>query len=205
MAEDFVQLPPDSTGKKQRTRSRVIGAHTVHEQGVFSTAMPTYYAVADNVTFAGNKTHLSIVNETGSGVLVAIRKLYAINLQIAAVTGVAIRMETRRLTAHSGGTLITPQSCDSNNPALPAQVTVRTNSTPTGTTLLYPFILTTEEEAATAALSKNVYQAMNSLQPGGPDIQDYALREGEGFSVFQVTSSTVGSFAWLMVFTVETL
>jgi hypothetical protein len=205
MAEDFVQLPPDSTGKKQRTRSRVIGAHTVHEQGVFSTAMPTYYAVADNVTFAGNKTHLSIVNETGSGVLVAIRKLYAINLQIAAVTGVAIRMETRRLTAHSGGTLITPQSCDSNNPALPAQVTVRTNSTPTGTTLLYPFILTTEEEAATAALTKNVYQAMNSLQPGGPDIQDYALREGEGFSVFQVTSSTVGSFAWLMVFTVETL
>lgn len=205
MAESFTQVPPNSTGNKMRTRSRVIGADTVHEQGVFTAALPTYYAVADAVAFANTKTHFSIVNESGSGVLISIRKLFPINVSIGALTGAALRMEARKLTAHSGGTAITAQSCDSTNPALPAQVTIKTNGTPTGTTLLYPFIITTEEETATAALTKNVFQAMTNIQPDGPELQEYRLREGEGFSIFQSTNATVGSFAWFMVFTVETL
>lgn len=205
MAESFTQVPPNSTDNKMRTRSRVIGADTVHEQGVFTAALPTYYAVADAVAFANTKTHFSIVNESGSGVLISIRKLFPINVSIGALTGAALRMEARKLTAHSGGTAITAQSCDSTNPALPAQVTIKTNGTPTGTTLLYPFIITTEEETATAALTKNVFQAMTNLQPEGPEQQEYRLREGEGFSIYQSTNATVGSFAWFMVFTVETL
>mgnify|MGYP003531271516 FL=1 len=205
MAESFTQVPPNSTGNKMRTRSRAIGADTVHEQGVFTAALPTYYAVADAVAFANTKTHFSIVNESGSGVLISIRKLFPINVSIGAITGAALRMEARKLTAHSGGTAITAQSCDSTNPALPAQVTIKTNGTPTGTTLLYPFIITTEEETATAALTKNVFQAMTNLQPEGPEQQEYRLREGEGFSIYQSTNATVGSFAWFMVFTVETL
>lgn len=205
MAESYTQVPPNSTGNKMRTRSRVIGADTVHEQAVFTAAVPTYYAVADAVAFANGKTHFSIVNEAGSGVLVSIKKLFAINLQTAAVTGAALRMETRKLTAHSGGTAITAQSCDSDNPALPAQVTIKTNGTPTGTTLLYPFIITTEEETATAAASKNLMQAMFNLQPEGGEVQEYRLREGQGFSVYQSTNATVGSYAWFMVFTVEPL
>ena len=205
MAESFTQVPPNSTGNKMRTRSRAIGADTVHEQGVFTAALPTYNAVADAVAFANTKTHFSIVNESGSGVLISIRKLFPINVSIGALTGAALRMEARKLTAHSGGTAITAQSCDSTNPALPAQVTIKTNGTPTGTTLLYPFIITTEEETATAALTKNVFQAMTNLQPEGPEQQEYRLREGEGFSIYQSTNATVGSFAWFMVFTVETL
>lgn len=205
MAESYTQVPPNSTGNKMRTRSRVIGANTVHEQAIFSAAPPTYYAVADAVAFANTKTHFSIVNESGSGVLVAVKKLFAVNLQIAAVTGAALRMEVRKLTAHSGGTAITPQSCDSDNPALPAQVTVKTNATPTGTTLLYPFIVTVEEETATAAASKNLMQAMFNLQPEGNEVQEYRLREGQGLSVYQSTNSTVGSYAWFMVFTAEPL
>lgn len=205
MAESFTQVPPNSTGNKMRTRSRAIGADTVHEQAVFTAALPTYYAVADAVAFANTKTHFSIVNESGSGVLISIRKLFPINVSIGALTGAALRMEARKLTAHSGGTAITAQSCDSTNPALPAQVTIKTNGTPTGTTLLYPFIITTEEETATAALTKNVFQAMTNIQPEGPEQQEYRLREGEGFSIYQSTNATVGSFAWFMVFTVETL
>jgi len=205
MAESFTQVPPNSTGNKMRTRSRVIGADTVHEQAVFTSAVPTYYAVADAVAFANGKTHFSIVNEAGSGVLVAIKKLFAINLQTSAVTGAALRMEARKLTAHSGGTAITAQSCDSDNAALPAQVTIKTNGTPTGTTLLYPFIITTEEETATAAATKNLMQAMFNLQPEGGEVQEYRLREGQGFSIYQSTNATVGSYAWFMVFTVEPL
>ena len=106
MAESFTQVPPNSTGNKMRTRSRAIGADTVHEQGVFTAALPTYYAVADAVAFANTKTHFSIVNESGSGVLISIRKLFPINVSISALTGAALRMEARKLTAHSGGTAV---------------------------------------------------------------------------------------------------
>ena len=49
MPESYTQVPPNSTGNKMRTRSRVIGSDTVHEQGVFQGALPTYYALADAV------------------------------------------------------------------------------------------------------------------------------------------------------------
>ena len=35
------------------------------------------------------------------------------------------------------------------------------------------------------------------------EIKELRLRPGEGFTVQQITSSTVGSFAWLMAFTVD--
>jgi hypothetical protein len=203
MPESFTQVPPNSTGNKMRTRSRVIGADTVHEQAVFQGALPTYYAVADATTFANGKTHISLVNAVGSGVVVALRKLFAINLQTSAVTGAALRLDVRRITGHSAGSLITPTTTDSNNPSLPAEITVRTNSTPTSPVLLYPFIVTVEEETATAALSKNMFQSMTNLQPEGLEIQELRLREGEGVCVTQITNSTVGSYAWFAVFTVD--
>ncbi len=203
MPDSFTQVPPNSTGNKMRTRSRVIGADTVHEQAVFQGALPTYYAVADNVAFANGKSHFSLMNAAGSNVLVAVRKIFAINLSIAGVTGAALRMDVRRITAHSGGTAVTPQKADSNNANLPAQVTTLTNATLTGNTLLYPFIITTEEETATAAFTKNVFQAMMNLQPEGPEVQELRLRPGEGMSISQVTNATVGSFAWFVVFTVD--
>ena len=46
MADSFIAIPPDSTGKKLRTRDKLIGGNTVHEQAVFQSALPTFYAVA---------------------------------------------------------------------------------------------------------------------------------------------------------------
>jgi hypothetical protein len=112
-------------------------------------------------------------------------------------------LDARRITGHSAGTLVTPVAADSNNPALPAEITVRTVSTVTGPTLLYPFIITTEEETATAALSKNLFQAMSNLQPEGMEIQETRLRPGEGFAITQITNAVVGSYSWFCVFTVD--
>jgi hypothetical protein len=203
MSGTFIQVPPNSTGEKLRMRSRVIGADTVLEQAVFQGALPTYYAVADNVAFAASKSHISIMNAAGSGKMIAVRKLFAVNLSIGAITGAALRMDARRITAHSGGTAVTPVKADTLNDNLPAQITVLTNATLTGPALLYPFIVTTEEEAASAALTKNMFMAMTNLQPEGLEIQELRLREGEGFAISQITSATVGSFAWFIVFTVD--
>ncbi len=186
-----------------RTRSRVIGVDTVHEQAVFTAAKQTYYALADAVAFANGKSHFSLMNAAGSGVVVSVNKIFPINLSIGAITGAALLMDARRITAHSGGTTITPVKADTLNANLPAQVTCLTNATLTGNTRLYPFVITTEEETATAALTKNNFMAMMNLQPEGGEIQELRLREGEGFSISQVTNATVGSYAWLVVFTVD--
>ena len=144
------------------------------------------------------------MNAAGSGKVVSIRKLYHINLALAAITGVAVRFDVKKATAASGGTAITPVSCDSDNPAFPGTVVVSTGTTSvTEGAILYP--LTTQNDEITAANTAvaNYLMAMTNMQPEGPEIQEFRLRPGEGFTVKQITSSTVGSFAWFAVVTVD--
>ena len=203
MAESYTQLPPNSTGNKIRTRTKVIGGHTVHEQAVYQAALPTYYALADASAFAANKHQISILNATGSGKVVAIKKLFMINTQLSSVTGVAVRADVKRMTAHSAGTVITPQSCDSLNAALPAEITVRTGATVTEAALLFPLTFTNDEAGATQAFPSTQLMAGLNWMPEGVETQETRLRPGEGLTVKQITSSTVGQFAWLIVFTVD--
>lgn len=200
MADGFVQLPPDSTGKKLRTRDRGTAGH---DQYVAVSAAETWVALADTVASANGKQHISIFNATGSGKLVKLRKLFAINLQTAAVTGIVQRFDIKRTTAQSAGTAITPRALDTANAALPAQVTVATAATVTEGVLLFPWVTSSEEETAVPALSKSLFQQSVNVLLEGNEIQELALREGEGATVKQAVNSTVGSFAWLLAFTVE--
>lgn len=186
-----------------RTRTRVVGANTVHEQAVYASAKDTWYALADAVAFAANKHHMSILNAAASGVIVKLRKIFPVNLALAAVTGVAIRFDFKRATAHSLGTLITPNAADTGNTALPAGLTVRTGATVTEGALLWPYTVANDEVGATQAFpSSQLMQALNTI-PDGSEIQELTLREGEGATIKQITSSTIGSFGWLMVLTSE--
>lgn len=206
MPESFTQVPPNSTGNKMRTRSRLIGADTVHAQAVFQGALPTYYALADTVTFAANKHMISMFNAAGSGVMVVIKKLYLINLQLSTITGVAVRQNVNRFTAvHSAGTLITPTSNDSDNPALPAGVTVRTNATLTAGPLLFPLTFANDEVGTTQAFPSVQLQAGINWMPEGAEIQEQRLREGQGITVQNITSTVIGNFAYMFVFTVDDL
>ena len=204
MPESYIQVPPNSTGSKVRTRSRVIGANTVHEQAVYQAALPTYYALADAVTCAQNKQVISILNDTGSGKVVALKKLFIINTQLSTVTGVAIRSDVKRATAHSGGSTVTPVSADSANATLPAQITVRSAATSvTESTLLFPLTYTNDEVGATQAFPTAQLMAGLNWFPEGAEVQEVSLREGEGLTIKQITNSSVGQFAWLIVFTVD--
>ena len=202
MAESYSQIPPNSTGNKMRTRSRLIGADTVHEQAVFTAAMPTYYALADAVALAANKHHIAIFNQAGSNQVISIKKIFQINLSLSAVTGVALRFDVKKATAVSAGTAITAQSVDSTNPAL-TNVTINTNGTVTEGALLYPYITQSDEVTAANTAVANYLTQYNNLALESPEIQEHRLRPGEGMTIKQITSSTVGSFAWLVAFTVE--
>jgi len=127
-----------------------------------------------------------------------------INTQLSSVTGVAVRADVKRMTAHSGGTTITPTLCDSDNAALPAEITVRTGATSvTESSLLFPLTFTNDEAGATQAFPSTQLMAAFNWMPEGVETQETRLRPGEGLTVKQITSSTVGQFAWLMVFTVD--
>jgi hypothetical protein len=203
LPEDFFQLPDDSTGKKVRTRSRVVGANTVHEQAFYPGSLETWVAYVDSVAFALNKQHVTIFNATGTGKIVKVRKLFAVNLQTAAVTGVVARFDIKRATAASAGTTTTPNAMDTANAALPAGITVRTNGTVTEGPLLFPWITTSEEETQLIGLSKAMYQAATNILVDGPEVQELTLRENQGLTVKQITNTIVGLFGWIVVFTID--
>lgn len=203
MPESYIQLPPDSTGKKMRARERVIGANTVYEQGVFQTAPASYIALADAVTFAANKQKFSLLNGAGSGVVLNVQKLFLIDTQLATATGVMVREDVKRISTLSGGTAITPQTVDSDNPSLPAEVIAATNGTVTEGALLFPLTFNNDEVGATMGFPTAQLLAGLNWIPEGNEIQSLRLREGEGFTIKQITSTTVGSFAYMCVFTVD--
>ena len=163
---------------------------------------PTFYALADNVQCAQNKSHISIMNNSGSGVSVAVRKLFPISNQLTAATGVGCRFELHKITAHTSGSDITPLACDSSN-SLPALITVKSAATITGTTLVFPINMPNDEIGATGAFPTATIAAGTNWIPEADGMEYFTLRSGEGISVKQITSSTVGYFSWLIVFTVS--
>lgn len=202
MTEGIIQLPADSTGKKIRTRERTIGANTVQEEGVFIAAGETWVAYANAVAFAANKSHIAIFNATGSGKVVKCKKLFVVNLT-AAVTGIIVRFDINKASAASAGTTITPVAFDTDNAALPAGITVRTDGTITDGSTFFPYMGLSEEETAVQALSKATFTQFNNILMEGNEVQEITLRENQGLTVKQITSSTVGSVGWILVFTVE--
>ena len=200
MADGFVQLPADGSGKKLRTRDRGTAGH---DQYVALAGAETWSAYADAVAHAQNKHHLTIFNGTGSSKVIRVKKLFAVNLQSAAVTGVIERFDIKRATASSAGTVITPVAHDSTNAALPSAVSVRTGATVTEGSLFWPWVTSSEEETPVPALSKALFQQAVNIIPEGPEVQELVCREGEGITVKQITAATVGSFGWIVVFTAE--
>ena len=66
---------------------------------------------------------------------------------------------------------------------------------------MYPFALNNDEIPLTS-LNGNLQQ--NNIWLNEIKNQPFVIRENQGVTVQQITSSTVGSFAWLIVFSVET-
>jgi hypothetical protein len=198
----FTQVPPDSTGDKLAMRNRKKGADTVLEQAVYIGEEETFIAVCDAVAPATNKSLACIFNATGSGVTVRIHEVLLHQLGLVAQTGVNARLELRRATAVSAGTTVTAEKFDTNNANLPAGVTVRHNGTVTDGNLLYPVVITNDESPLSGlpnySQDKSIWKAMRGIR-----IQPFVLRENEGLTVKNVTNTTVGTWAVVIVFSVE--
>lgn len=181
------------------------------DSGHIQQTLPTYTWWVPGAAVGASKLYADIFNASGSGKTMELRGLWAIPKSDVAVTGVvAVEIGLYRISAvgtggtahtYNGGSastahVITPW--DTNNAALPAQVTAR--AVPTGgatISALYwaQYVMTEETNAAT------YISAYTNLLPVGTMNQRITLNEGQGLLIKQGTVAGVGSVAFLGIFT----
>lgn len=168
----------------------------------------TYTIVAQNVAFAANKSMISVFNGSGSGKVIRVYRIWALNNQLVAVTGVLTNLEIRRITASSGGTDLASLVAkhDSTSAALPSQVAVATNATVTPSTLFRRVLWSTDEPAANAAVTMDELETIVPLAciwaMGYADtaVEPITLREGYGVAVLN-TGGAIGQADFIMELT----
>lgn len=204
MAELYTQLALNSTGNKMRENERVIGSNTVREQSVFQTPRESYLVLVEDSAFALNKHHLSIFNGVGSAKIVRISKLFITNmLANVAVTGGARRIDVKKITNLTAGTDIPVFKMDSLNLGIPAQILIKTNTSVSEGAIMFPLVFPDDEMLITQnSAAQQLFSGINWI-PEGIEIQEITLREGEGMTVKQITSSVAGIVSWIVVFTLE--
>jgi hypothetical protein len=145
MAGGYIQVPPDSTGKKLNARYRAIEGTAGYEQYVAWQGLPTFYCLAPSVALAQNKHLFSIYNDAGSGYLIHVPRLSIVNMSLTSVTGVGVELDFMRTTSQSGGTVITPQKADTADVNLTAAIHIATGATIAEGALLWPVTLNNDE------------------------------------------------------------
>jgi hypothetical protein len=201
MPESFVQVPPDSTGKKLRTRERTVGANTVEEQYVALASDATYYVWVPSLVNAANKYYLAFLNNAASGQVLKVRKLFLANSSLAAVTGVGVQFNLLRISAITGGTAVTANPVDTTDGALANYTAVYAATSVTAGVTLFSWFTMNDEVGVIGNIVQSTIQALTSLLPEGPEIKELTLNAGEGFALQQITSTIAGNFGVLAVIT----
>lgn len=168
----------------------------------YCAAIPSqvHVAVADTI-------HWDLFNADASAI-VRVKSILQIPNITLVVTGVRTIWDFRRTTAvGTGGTTITPWLADTSQAALDADVTCRSKPTggATAGTLLRQYEISSEE----SFVGTQLIAAMGGIELVPPTLRgvDFGkgivLRQNEGLSVVQVTSSAAGNTEWIINFVVE--
>ena len=177
---------------------------TAAANGHLHKTLDTYYYFGELNVGAQNKIHLTLFNGASSGVIIRVRGLYLqCGLHDADTPGgVTYRFDLDTITAAgTGGTDLTGRETDSNNAAIPAEVTAE-HASASGATkgfTLFPVILndTNLDNLASAHIGR-----VNLLQQG-EHIQDLVLYEGEGLRLIQITANAIAQWAVHAIVTIE--
>lgn len=182
-----------------------IGTVTSPVRVEIVNTLATFYAVFDRVAPAANKYMATIFNTSASRIA-RINRIWVYNWQVGAVTGVLLDQELRRISARTMGVAVTPVAGDSGD-TLSAGITADTASTVVTevTDALYQRIIAYSEEATLAqGYVTGREQDAGALQYERPPwARGIVLRQNEGITIKNITSSTVGSVSYVFEFTDE--
>jgi uncharacterized membrane protein YwzB len=191
MPESYIQLPPDSTGKKVRTFYDNV--KDVHEEFQLSKPVeylnPIYVVAVGASAVAASKHHISIWN--GSTYRIRILAISVSMHTTATVTGFVMQYLAYRASAISGGTALAVDRLDPDDPALPSGITATTGATVTVTGVPLAIFTINPEDAGGDAW---IY-----FVPPKPII----IKPNTGFTIQQYGTAGVGLFNAVIYFSVE--
>lgn len=169
--------------------------------------LAAFFFYSGDISVANNKSMASIVNASGSGKIVVVRKIKLINTQISSATGTILEFELKRITGHTGGTDITVEKADTQD-VLPTQVTNKIGATVSGesTSVFMSWHLSSDDWGSGTLDVEALSTALNTALPvylASPETKAIVLREVEGITIKCVTNSTVGTFEIMIEYTVE--
>lgn len=150
-------------------------------------ADPTYFASIVASVAGANKRHLTIWNGHAS-VVVRVYDIHAATASTAAVTGLVIPLTVFRISAApTGGTAAVLTKCDTNNPNVPASITVTTNDTGGATEVGAVGCGVVSGEETAAMVSDSLFTSpLDGSQP-------LVLRPNEGITVRQGALASAGA------------
>lgn len=159
----------------------------------------TFTAVFAGVTFGNNKSMAALFNGSGSGVVLRVKRVWMLNNQTSAVSGVLTTFSLRRSTAQSSGTSVTPTKHDTNSSSLPAQVLCAHGATVTSAAAdAFRNWLWSNDEPAASTGTSDEYECLIPLNcvwdsaTGDADLEPIVLREGYGLDIRHTGSTAVG-------------
>lgn len=170
----------------------------------------TYTAAALGVAFASNKSLLGIYNAHASRV-VKIYRVWTLNNQTAAVTGVLTTMTLRKLSNLTSGTAVTPTQHDTANTSVDlTSITCVTNGTATNTAdIAFRQWAWSSDEPVVSAATSDELQCIVPLMciwdssTGNSAIEPIVLNQNEGISVTQPGANAAGLVDVFIEFTVS--
>lgn len=174
--------------------------------------MSNIYTIAapGTLLYPINRCVLGVFNGTGSGRVIRVYKVWALNNQTVAITGTILQFELRKLTTGSGGTPLVPLKHDSTSPGFPAQIIAAQNLSYTLGDLVRRIPWSSDEPVAFTANTTDELETVPSLNVWwessytDTNVQPLVLRPGEGLGIIQTTSTTVGVADFFIELTVET-
>jgi hypothetical protein len=169
----------------------------------------TYTASALGIAFASNKSLLGIFNAHATR-KVKIYRVWVLNNQTSAVTGVVTTMLLRKISALSAGTAVTPLAHDTGNTGVDlTSVTCVTGGTFTNTSdNAVRQILWSGDEPAVSSATSDELQCIVPLMciwdsTGDSNIEPFVLNTSEGLHLVQPGANAVGVLDVLFEFTVS--
>lgn len=185
------------------------------DSGHIHGSLASYYYATPTVAVGASKLYFDLFNATGSGVVIDVRGIWIIPAtDVALVGALGIRYDLYRTSAvGTGGTVNAYKSAtpdiaggninpvDTNNAALPAQVTARWLPTAGATIAQWMFATYAPgEETATSMAFITQYQNIIPVMTVG---QKLSVRENSGILIKQGTVAGTGNTKFLVCFTIE--
>jgi hypothetical protein len=191
MAESYIQLPTDGTGKKARSIyiSRLDTYEEVQASKHVEEENPVYAVAVSASSVAASKHHLSIWN--GSSSYLRVLKVIVSCHSTATVTGYTMQYLLYRASAVSGGTALTISQLDPRDPALPSGVTATTGAT----------VTVTGPPLAIFAINPEDYGGYCHIQFDPP--KPIVVSPSQGITIQQYATAGVGLFNAVVYFSVE--